>query len=261
MRGSGVAIMGTATAEGDDRAKLAVDEALNSPLLEENDIRGAQHILLNITSGTREVTMDEIFEITEFVQEEAGYGTDLIWGNCFDESLGDKIAVTIIATGFEHNNADKKFGAANTEKVKVSLDDETPMSNKSIADLGYTETTSKNTVEFEDVRESLTKYRRSQYSYDEPYIKPEDKERIQEECKVQEVSDTERRDRLRSLNTKLNNPQTIKDLENEPAYVRRKVNLEDVQHSSEDELSSWSIGGDDGRIELTGNSYLHDNVD
>jgi cell division protein FtsZ len=74
MRGSGVAIMGTATSEGEDRAKLAVDEALNSPLLEENDIQGAQHILLNITSGNKEVTMDEIFEITEFVQEEAGFG-------------------------------------------------------------------------------------------------------------------------------------------------------------------------------------------
>jgi len=261
MRGSGVAIMGTSIAEGEDRAKRAVDEALSSPLLEDNDIRGAQHILLNIASGNKEVTMDEIFEITEFVQEEAGYGTDLIWGNCFDESLGDKIAVTIIATGFERNNADKKFGAANTEKVKVSLDDETPVSNKSVADLGYTETKTTNSVEFEDVRESLTKYRRSQYSYDEPYIKSEDKERIEEERKVQAISDTERRDRLRSLNTKLNNPQTIKDLENEPAYIRRKVNLDDVQHSSEDELSSWSIGGDDGRIELTGNSYLHDNVD
>jgi cell division protein FtsZ len=104
MRASGVAIMGTASAEGDDRAKRAVDDALHSPLLEDNDIRGAQHILLNITSGNKEVTMDEIFEITEFVQEEAGYGTDLIWGNCFDEKLGDKISVTVIATGFEHKH-------------------------------------------------------------------------------------------------------------------------------------------------------------
>ena len=90
MRDSGVAIMGTASAGGEDRAKRAVDGALHSPLLEDNDIRGAQHILLNITSGTSEVTMDEIFEITEFVQEEAGFGTDLIWGNCYDESLGEK---------------------------------------------------------------------------------------------------------------------------------------------------------------------------
>ncbi|MCB0606033.1 MAG: cell division FtsZ family protein, partial [Saprospiraceae bacterium] len=96
MRSSGVAIMGAALADGDDRARKAINAALNSPLLEDNDIRGAQHILLNITSGTREVTMDEIGEITEHVQEEAGYGTDLIWGNCYDEKLGDKISITLI---------------------------------------------------------------------------------------------------------------------------------------------------------------------
>jgi len=99
--------MGTAAAEGEDRAKRAVDDALNSPLLEDSNIKGAEHILLNITSGTNEVTMDEIFEITEFVQEEAGFGTNLIWGNCFDESLGDKISVTIIATGFESKKSQR----------------------------------------------------------------------------------------------------------------------------------------------------------
>lgn len=101
MRSSGVAIMGTAAVEGENRARRAVDEALNSPLLEENNIRGAKNILVNITSGVREATMDEIFEITEFIQEEAGNDTNLIWGNCYDERLGEKVAVTIIATGFE----------------------------------------------------------------------------------------------------------------------------------------------------------------
>jgi cell division protein FtsZ len=119
MRASGVAIMGTASAEGDDRAKRAVDDALHSPLLEDNDIRGAQHILLNITSGNKEVTMDEIFEITEFVQEEAGYGTDLIWGNCFDEKLGDKISVTVIATGFEHKHRHTAQSAKDKKIIKI----------------------------------------------------------------------------------------------------------------------------------------------
>ena len=107
MRDSGVAIMGTAMFEGENRARKSVQAALNSPLLEDNDIRGAQHILLNISSGRTEVTMDEIFEITEYVQAEAGYGTDLIWGNCIDESLGEKLSVTIIATGFEQNSDEK----------------------------------------------------------------------------------------------------------------------------------------------------------
>ena len=101
MKDSGVALMGYGEAEGMDRARTAIHMALTSPLLEENDIRGAKHILLNITSGNKEVTMSEIGEITDYVQEEAGFGTDLIWGNCMDPALGDKISVTVIATGFE----------------------------------------------------------------------------------------------------------------------------------------------------------------
>jgi len=101
MRGSGVAIMGNATADGEDRARKAISNAMSSPLLEDNDVRGAQHILLNITSGKSEVTMSEIGEITDYVQEEAGYGTNLIWGCGHDASLGEKIGVTLIATGFK----------------------------------------------------------------------------------------------------------------------------------------------------------------
>nr|HPK09411.1 cell division protein FtsZ [Saprospiraceae bacterium] len=107
MRNSGVTIMGNAVSEGEERARKAISAALNSPLLEDNDIRGAQHILLNITSGTKEMTMDEIGEITDYVQEEAGFGTDLIWGHCTDESLGEKISITLIATGFSEGSARK----------------------------------------------------------------------------------------------------------------------------------------------------------
>ena len=99
MRNSGVAVMGTAIASGEGRALKAVESALQSPLLEDNNIEGAEHILINITSGETEVKMDEVFEITEYVQQEAGYGTDVIWGNCSDHNLGDGISVTVIATG------------------------------------------------------------------------------------------------------------------------------------------------------------------
>ncbi|HNK97753.1 MAG TPA: cell division protein FtsZ [Chitinophagales bacterium] len=101
LRGSGLAIMGSGKAAGQDRALEAVRVALESPLLNDNDIRGARSILLNITSGTTPVLMDEIAEITEFVQEAAGNDCDIIWGNCNDESLGESIMVTLIATGFE----------------------------------------------------------------------------------------------------------------------------------------------------------------
>jgi cell division protein FtsZ len=100
MRKSGLAIMGTGVAVGENRAEEAVEGALNSPLLNNNDIRGARNILLNITSGDIEVTMAEVGLITDIVQNKAGFDADLIWGNGKDESLGESLSVTIIATGF-----------------------------------------------------------------------------------------------------------------------------------------------------------------
>lgn len=105
---SGVAIMGTGVASGEDRAIQAVENALNSPLLNDTDIRGARHVLLNITSGAQEVRMDEISEITEYVQDAAGHDSDIIWGNCRDENLDDQLAVTVIATGFDSKHEPSK---------------------------------------------------------------------------------------------------------------------------------------------------------
>lgn len=100
MTNSGVAIMGSAMASGTDRSLKAVQSALGSPLLNDNNIYGASNILLYISSGSEEVSMDEVTEITDYIQGEAGQEADIIWGNGFDESLGDSISVTIIATGF-----------------------------------------------------------------------------------------------------------------------------------------------------------------
>ncbi len=101
MSNSGVALMGSATAEGENRAIDAVKAALASPLLNDNQILGAKNILLNISSGTQEVLMDEVELISSYIQDEAGLTADVIFGTSFDENLGDKIAVTLIATGFE----------------------------------------------------------------------------------------------------------------------------------------------------------------
>ena len=100
MKNGGAAIMGCATAEGPDRAIRAAQGAINSPLLNDSDIRGAKKVLVNITTGSGQVTMDEIGEIMEYVQEAAG-STDIILGACDDPSIGEKLSVTIIATGFE----------------------------------------------------------------------------------------------------------------------------------------------------------------
>lgn len=100
MKDSGVAIMGSAVASGEKRALRAVESALNSPLLNDNDIRGARHVLLNIMSGSDDIDMDEFGEITDFIQEAAGGTAELITGYGTDPSLGDNVSVTIIATGF-----------------------------------------------------------------------------------------------------------------------------------------------------------------
>lgn len=100
LRNSGHAIMGSAKAEGENRAIEAVTTALNSPLLNENDINGAKFVLLNITYGDMEVMMDEITSITDFIQDAAGATADVIWGHGYDASLGNNISITLIATGF-----------------------------------------------------------------------------------------------------------------------------------------------------------------
>jgi len=100
MTNSGIAIMGAAQASGADRAKQVIVNALNSPLLNKSDILGASNILLNITSGTDEITMDEMSVITSYIIKEVGDSAAVIWGVGTDESLGDAISVTVIATGF-----------------------------------------------------------------------------------------------------------------------------------------------------------------
>ena len=104
MKDSGKAIMGTGRAKGENRAEEAIKLAINSPLLNDNNIEGAKNILLYITSGTDEVSLDEVVEITEYVQNTCGNTSDVIWGNGVDESLGEDISVTLIATGFDSKN-------------------------------------------------------------------------------------------------------------------------------------------------------------
>ena len=122
MKDSGVAIMGSAASEGEDRALKSVQKALNSPLLNDNEIAGAKYVLLNITYGDQEVLMDEITEITDYIQDEAGSTADVIWGHGQDLSLGNKLSVTIIATGF-NSQPITGFEPAE-EKKKVILSDD-----------------------------------------------------------------------------------------------------------------------------------------
>lgn len=124
MRNSGVAIMGSGTASGEGRAMAAVTQALESPLLNDNDITGANFVLLNITYGNDEVLMDEIMEITDYIQEMAGMSAEVIWGYGGDESLEEDLCVTVIATGFKANSIDAGLPQEKVEPVKKWLNDD-----------------------------------------------------------------------------------------------------------------------------------------
>lgn len=268
MRGSGVAIMGTAIAEGKDRAKRAAEMALKSPLLEDSDIRGAQNILLNITSGKNEVTMDEVFEITEYIQSEAGKDANLIWGNCYDQSLTDEVIVTVIATGFERKGARKLQEMTENTRVSaqprtqnetrqtvVTLDDTPPPPKYN----PYGGNTS-NTIDFELPPQPKEQVGMRTVTYDEPYIKEQPQVVVNNGLPTPEER---RQQRLRDMSVRLNNPQTINELENQPAYMRRNVALDDVPSSADHTMSKWAVNNDnEERPEIReSNSFLHDNVD
>ncbi|WP_375323704.1 cell division protein FtsZ [Flagellimonas sp. GZD32] len=123
LSNSGTAIMGSAVASGSARATEAIMKALDSPLLNDNKIQGAKNVLLLIVSGSQEITIDEIGEINDHIQIEAGHGANIIMGVGEDENLGEAIAVTVIATGF---NVDQQDNIVNTESKKVfyTLEDE-----------------------------------------------------------------------------------------------------------------------------------------
>tara|TARA_R110000850_G_scaffold203228_1_gene329479 strand:- start:92914 stop:94863 length:1950 start_codon:yes stop_codon:yes gene_type:complete len=123
LANSGTAIMGSATAVGSNRAHEAITKALDSPLLNDNKISGAKNVLLLIVSGGEEITIDEIGEISDHIQNEAGHGANIIMGVGEDESLDNAISVTVIATGF---NAEQQNEIVNTETKKIihTLEDE-----------------------------------------------------------------------------------------------------------------------------------------
>ena len=328
MKDSGVSIMGSFACEGENRALAAVEGALASPLLKDNEIEGARYILLNISSGLREVTMDEVAIITDYIQDKAGLSADLIWGNCIDENLGDKLSVTIIATGFqttEQRAHDKK----NVKKISLLTPEEAPLvkplepvnsfiepkvnsfSNEPVmktkeeikqSDLFgdmYNGNKSRKTEEPENgiIRHTLVeeekpvaevqetgvdfelKLAETDFVFETPkhnYVEPAAVQ-VEEEIEVPGLDDDkndesiedqlkkskERILRLKDLSMKLRTTNGLQELENEPAYKRKQMQLQQVPHSSESQVSRFTLSNDDeGTTEIRpNNSFLHDNVD
>lgn len=256
MKDSGVAIMGCAMAEGSDRATEAIKAAVNSPLLEDNDIRGAKNILVNIAAGDKGVSVSEFNQITSYIQEEAGYGTDIFWGDCRDSNLGDKISITFIATGFKEG---KTKDAEAPTITKVSLEDNlSEITGES--GFTFTESATSNTVEFsdDDVQQTIDNLGVRSVPLDENM----NIERNRRSSRDEEFERLRRENLRNTTSVALDSPQIISELENVPAYERRRVTLEDVDVKNDREFSRYSVDvNDDGPVIKRNNSFLHDNVD
>jgi cell division protein FtsZ len=223
MTDSGVSIMGMGTSEGDDRAMRAVSQALNSPLLDDNKIQGASDLLVNISYGDEEATMDEYATINEYLQAETGSDANLKCGLCYDENLGRSLSVTVIATGFDR--AKNRYNAMiKDSEVEFDLGDVNVHENMTAEELDA----KKQITIFDSLASSANeKDKRVTPAIDQP------------------------------------NQEGIDKMENIPAYKRRNVTLNEVNHSSEIEISRTSLVDEpESKPELkTNNSFLHDNVD
>jgi cell division protein FtsZ len=292
MKDSGVAIMGSAAASGENRAVKAVEHALCSPLLNDSDIKGARYVLLNITCGHEEITMDEFGEITDYIQEAAGQTAEIIQGYGVDETLGDKVSVTIIATGF-NNKDDIGFPTIKkTEKVVLQLEDvviaqepEKPIvaTPEVKAELPKEETPKAEEPMVFVRREELEDHEADEIVttldlYPEPFLKSspsnqeENSPKNEPFLKAATSDDSfdgqlkrskERILKLKELSLKIKSPTGVSDLEKEPAYRRRNIKLDTPPHSSENTVSRYTLSEDeDKKTEIKpNNTFLHDNVD
>lgn len=320
MKNSGVAIMGAAVAEGEGRAVKAIENALSSPLLNDNEIKGARFILLNMEYGTQEITMDEIAEITDYIQEEAGSTADIIWGYGNNEEIGEGLSVTVIATGFEKSDVqDSQMVNSGIKVHKLDTDQPAPTPAEPKAEpvqpqrassldpyLSSESNEKQARIEFELDSPNTQKSEPSNSTIQrpadplEPFVIP-----AQSAPKAQSVSEPqpfvprtvaaeppltptntptsensldnvdkqgyedrakENMTRLKELNRRLRTASGLVELENVPAYQRRAITLEEPPHSSQSQVSKYSLDetGNDGERKTqigSNNSFLHDNVD
>jgi cell division protein FtsZ len=275
MTNSGVAIMGTAQVEGEHRALDAIEQAMTSPLLNDNKIKGAKNILLNITSGTNEATMTEIEQITEYVQREAEVTTDIILGLTQDESLGEKMTVTIIATGFEP--IENRPIQPQVQWVKRNLVESPNMETQHQMAQAEPDTAEKQFELFDAANPSETPQAEVELSFEITDVttqipaEPLAEEVPQKNMEVTPVDELERVEKLkqrmiemRTLSQNIRNPQTLEEMFSVPAYVRKGTNLDHVPHSSENNLSRISLIEEQEEYKhqlKPGNTFLHDNVD
>jgi cell division protein FtsZ len=290
MKDSGAAVMGSATTEGENRALRAAEEALSSPLLNNTDIHGAQKILLSIMSGDQaELEMDELTEITEYIQEKAGEEAEVIFGHGIDSTLGQSIRVTVIATGFakggelmvktkkiidlESNKQINQVNIFESERIAPA-----PVAEPVVAPVRptvvHTPAPAPAPAAQPEPPRKAPEPVRMVVNLDSEVLKPKAPaleepvhnnshqqpyhDEVEEERKMLQEKALARRERLRRLSTEVSND-AIKEKLEVPAYLRRNIPLETVAHSSERNISRFNLN-DDNEI-LGDNRFLHDNVD
>ncbi len=335
LKDSGSAVMGQAYASGENRALDAIEAALDSPLLHDNNIKGAQQVLLKIVtgSGEKEIRMTELFSIKKHIQDVAGSNVNIIEGIGVEDCMDDEISVTVIATGFNVNKnigpakpitpkiyeleKDEQFNDAIDEKeidvnskdiqnsdssnfqsnksanesieepqASLNFDDDEPVLNFESGEDGSEDLTinltigSDNDINEEDKNSSVevrdekgnkvihsleTEESAEDVIFDlKDDIEKEEYTQINHGISAEQMAlrSRQRMERLREITVKLRTPSGLTDLESEPAYKRRDVELDDISHSSDSDTSSYVLGEDDDKnIGLKPNNFLHDNVD
>jgi cell division protein FtsZ len=276
MTNSGVAIMGSGKATGENRAMQAVTEALKSPLLNDNDIEGARNILLNITSGNEEITMDEIGQVTDFIQSRAGDNADIIWGNGIDESLGNSISVTVIATGFGTNSIPELY-IRKRQLDKVALADNNAFlrDNDEEKDSEFEVRDKPQKIQSKRRTESnIVRQREIEFDLTQPYESASNSDELVAKDLYKSIEMKKSAERVKNLKKtyeklqelKLNSQQrndSIDEIENQPAYLRRNFDLDKTTPSKEKKVSKFSLEDDEkNSVRLSENNrYLHENID
>lgn len=235
MKDSGVAIMGSGYADGPDRAIKAAEKALNSPLLNDNRIDGASDLLINISYGEEEATMEEYSAINEYFQAQAGMDANLKCGLCYSPILGERICVTVIATGFN-----KAENALREIMPEMEIEEE-----------GH-ENTSQPSLVGDDLSEEEEEVKKRQRTIFDQL----------DEDSGRNAEQVHRIKRMRELRDKSMGGD-IEEMEKVPAYKRKGVRLEDTPHSSESNYSRFSLIEEaEKKPELRNlNSFLHDHAD
>ena len=279
MRNSGVSIMGSGSATGDFRAIDAIQAALESPLLNNNQIAGAKNILLNITSGENEVTMDEVGQITDYVQEVVGHSATIIWGTGTDMKLDNEVIVTIIATGFVYENViaqSLEDSDSQVTRVELDIDGNIIESSDNNFEKDYDNNEefdneefeidlsddAPRVIEFDNTDIDKEKERRVNLLYGSPDTKKAANTPADEKIEVGFLPESPP---LKLNPEELRDEKLLEELENVPAYKRRGMSFKSEDENvsgGESRISRFTLTDDGSGPKISkNNSFLHDNVD